>query len=90
VKPDYRLELTPNKISPPEGWKAHTYYLVEVSFGPGNPVHLAIFAVGFLGANSPEGIPGNYSEVWCNSYDHAYHYRDVYYLKAIKELITIG
>ena len=89
MKPDYRLELTPNKIPPLEGWKAHTYYLVEVSFSSHNPVHLAILAVGFLGINSSEGIPGNYSEIWKNSYDHTYHYRDVYYIKAIKELVTI-
>ncbi len=89
MKPDYRLELTPNKIPPPEGWKAHTYYLVEVSFGSHNAVHLSILAVGFLGINSPKGMPGNYSEVWNNTYGKIYHYEDVHYIKAIKELVTI-
>lgn len=89
MKIDYRLESKPNKTSPPRGWKEHTYYLVEVSHGPGNPVHLAILAVGFLGINAQEGVPGNYSEVWNNTYDHAYHFRDIYYLKPIRELVTI-
>lgn len=89
MKVDFRLEKESKVIPPTEGWKEHTYYLVEVSYSPSNPVHLAILAVGFLGINSPEGVPGNYSEIWTNTYDHAYPFREAHYLKVIKELVTI-
>lgn len=85
MKADYRLEQESKILPPTEGWKEHTYYLVEVSYRPSNPVHLAIFAVGFL----REGVPGNYSEVWTNTYDSSEPFSKVHYLKVLKELVTI-
>lgn len=35
-------------IPPKDGWKAHTLYLVHVSFSKTNPVHEAYLQVGFL------------------------------------------
>ena len=75
-------------IPPDNGWKAHTYYLVEVSCFQSNPIHKAILGVGFLGANSEPGQPGNYSEVWNNSYDYAHKFYKIHYLKVLKELCT--
>lgn len=75
-------------IPPTDGWKEHTYYWVRVSYRPSNPIHSAILGVGFLGANSEPGQPGNYSEVWCNTYDRAELYSKVHYLEVIRELDT--
>ena len=35
-------------IPPKEGWKVHSYYVVEVSTSPGNPIFEAILYTGFL------------------------------------------
>lgn len=75
-------------IPPKDGWKEHTYYHVLVAYSSSNIIHEAVFQVGFLGANSAPGEPGNYSEVWCNSYDRAKHFDDVHYLKVIQMLFT--
>ena len=88
VKADFRLEEAPQVLPPKEGWKNHTYYLVEVSFSQSNPVHLAILGVGFVGINAPKGVPGNYSEIWCNAYSRPYKFREAHYIKAIKELVS--
>jgi hypothetical protein len=73
---------------PEGGWKAHTYYRVHVSYSPTDPIHEAVFQVGFLGVNSEPGEPGNYSEIWCNSYEVAAHYREAHYLEVVSELFT--
>ena len=72
-------------VIPPEtGWKEHTYYQVEVAWSSSNPVHQAILGVGFLGANSPDGQPGNYSEIWNHSYDCACDFRTAWYVRVVK------
>ena len=78
-------DLAPEKkiIPPKEGWKEKTFYQVRVSYAPSNFVHSAIFQVGFL---NKDGTPGNYSEVWNNSYDNANPFSEVWYLEVVKEL----
>ena len=44
---------------PKDGWKESTWYLVEVSFRKGNPVHYNLFFTGFL--NGYGGSPGGYN-----------------------------
>ena len=90
MESNYELKEKPEVILPDGGWKSHTYYLVEVSFSPSNPTHLAILGVGFVGINAPSGVPGNYSEIWSNSYDRPHKFSEAHYIKALKELVTIG
>jgi hypothetical protein len=73
-------------IEPPEdGWKEHHVYLVAVAWSPGNPIHRALFHVGFL---DDSGEPGNYSEIWANDYDYSMSFQKAHYLRVIKELAT--
>ena len=69
-------------IPPAEGWQEHTLYLVDVAYRPTNLTHKAFFHVGFLS----NGQPAAYSEIWCNTYDHAYKFRDAWYLRAVRVL----
>lgn len=47
------------EIIPPEGgWKERTWYLVDVSFSFGNPIHQSLFYTGFL---DKEGYPCGYN-----------------------------
>lgn len=73
-------------IVPDGGWKSHTLYLVEVAFNKNNPIHEAYFMVGFVDEDSKQ--PGNYTELWSNSYDGPQQLSKVYYMKTIKELHT--
>ena len=72
-------------IGPAEGWQTETLYLVEVAISKNNPIHTAYLKVGF---RNGDGQPGNYSEVWNNSYDGPRRISEVYYLKVIKTLHT--
>jgi hypothetical protein len=79
----------PGLIYPPEGgWKEQCYYLVDVSYSSGNPVHRAIFFTGFLHS---DGNPGGYSNLW-GSYDAPVFYSPfaVYYMKALRQLTELG
>lgn len=75
--------LVPKKeiIVPEGGWKENTYYVVQVSYSPTNPVHTAILGVGFL---QEDGSPGSYSEIWCTSYDSRVLFRDAWYIEVVK------
>jgi hypothetical protein len=68
-------------VTPEGGWKAHTYYVVQVAYTPTNPVHTAILGVGFLQDN---GSPGNYSEIWCTSYEFPQPFKSAWYLEVVK------
>jgi len=46
-------------IPPDGGWKAHTYYQVEVKWESNNPVHYALLAVGFLSGGGIVVIPAD-------------------------------
>lgn len=89
MKVPYALKEKPEVIPPENGWKNHTYYLVEVSYSSTNPTHLAILGVGFVGINAPPGTPGNYSEFWNNSYDRPHRFSEAYYIRALQELVTL-
>lgn len=70
---------------PKNGWKAHTWYLVDAAYGTGNPVHKSILFTGFL---SNKGNPGGYSFITpanCLSHNEVYEAK---YIKPIKELYT--
>ena len=73
-------------IPPEEGWKAHTLYLVEASFGKTNPISLYYFHSGFL--NGPKKTPGGYNEIFGT--ENFSCISDVVYLKVIKRLHTDG
>ncbi len=72
-------------IPPKDGWKAHTYYQVRVAHNPHNPVHEAVFAVGFL---NEDGRPGGYSLIWNSTYDSPEPCEHVHYLGVVMELFT--
>lgn len=71
------------KFSGPEGgWKQGTLYLVDVAWGPNNPIHPAVFYSGFL----DNGCPAAYSYFAAPSY--VKHSTDgLYYIEVIKELV---
>lgn len=51
----------PIGIFPPEGgWQEQTWYLCEVSYRYGNPVHKCLFYTGFL---NKEGRPNGYNSI---------------------------
>jgi hypothetical protein len=69
-------------IGPKNGWKPQTYYIVQVSFGSGNPIHKAIFYSGFITDSKPCG----YNTIFNPSYDENYDINRAYYMKVIEEL----
>ena len=71
-------------IIPPEGgWKPNTYYLVEAAFSETNPIYGYIFFTGYLDDN---GTPSQYN-FFC-LYAEDLDISNVYYMRAIKELIN--
>ena len=74
-------------IVPPEGgWQEHTWYLVLVSWGKGNPVHYGIMFTGFL---DRDGEPGGYSGITPIRYIEDNPFQKAYYLKAMKILLDV-
>lgn len=74
-----------NTMIPPEGgWKPHTYYHVEISSGPSNPIHGGLFYSGFL---DERGNPCGYNEL-LHPWDEHPSYKEIYYIKALKPLFT--
>lgn len=71
---------------PQGGWKAHTVYVVEVSYGPTNPIHKALLNVGFL---DKQDKPAGYSEIWRANYECPMRFGKAHYLAVIKEVITL-
>lgn len=70
---------------PKEGWKELTWYLVEVAYNKFNVIHRALFFSGFLF----DGKPGGYNMFVSEGYGgEALSYRDAYYLKVIRVIIT--
>jgi len=79
------LAESPQIIPPDGGWQAHTTYLVAVSYSRSNPIHRALFHVGFI---NDDGSPAGYSQVWCNNYDAPISPARVHYMRAIKVVCT--
>ena len=66
------------------GWLEKQWYVVEVAFSPGNPVHRALLYTGFL----HNGEPSSYAKDVAGSYES--DYCNVYYLKSIRCLIEMN
>jgi hypothetical protein len=76
----------PKGIYPPEdGWKERTWYLVEVSIRPGNPIWKGLFYTGFLQDGKPSGYNG-FFPANCAPTEGSYPIQAARYLKAVKEL----
>ena len=73
-------------IPPRFGWREKTWYLVEVSYGTGNPIHHQLFYTGYLNGDEKRTRPGGYNFVTAQG-DFSDINR-VYYLKAIKVIIS--
>ncbi len=67
-------------IPPQHGWRPQTYYVVDVSVSPSNPVWRGIMYSGFL--NGPNSDPGGYSCVWSAIADKL-DLSDLYYLRVV-------
>lgn len=67
-------------IPPVLGWRPQTYYVVDVSVSPSNPVWRGIMYSGFL--NGPNSDPGGYSCVWSATSDKL-DLSDLYYLGVV-------
>mgnify|MGYP006899555123 CR=1 FL=1 len=71
-------------IAPVGGWENNSYYVVEVAFMKGNPVHEAILSIGFMGEN---GEYGNYCYLFNSSYDHeVQNVRKAFYLRFVRKI----
>lgn len=75
-------------VPPSDGWEAHSWYLVEVAFTAGNPIHRSLFFTGFL--NGKYKTPGGYNQLVPlntpggeNSEIH-----HTFYIKAIRKLFS--
>ena len=66
-------------------WKSETWYLVDVSYRKTNPIHRALFFTGFLNEN---GKPGGYNCIISHNYIKHFGYKEVYYLKVIREIVS--
>ena len=74
-----------NTIIPPDGgWKPQTYYHVEISSGPSNPIHGGIFYSGFL---DERGNPAGYNEL-LHPWDEHPSCQELYYIKALSPILT--
>lgn len=73
------------EIIPPEnGWKAETYYVVDVAWNSANPIHRAIFYTGFL--NGKKSRPGGYNQIFNPTYEELKEFKDAYYMKIVREV----
>lgn len=70
-------------IPPAEGWKPHTFYKVEASFNPANPIHGYLFYSGFL--NGPNETPGSYNE-FCGLKGTTISW--AYYMRVLEKVTT--
>lgn len=71
--------------TPPGGWKAHTLYLVLVSYRTSNPIHECYLKVGFL--NEDTGQPAGYSLFWDNNCGES-PFPSAHYVRVLDELHT--
>lgn len=84
-----RLKLIPKNEAgiqePKGGWKANTWYLVEMSMNANNPVFFGMFFSGFLNKGKPAGYHGAFP---IYTPDHAINLREIYYLKVVKKVFA--
>lgn len=72
-------------LGPGAGWKAQTYYIVNVSYSENNVIHKALFFTGFLN----NGKPGSYNSIHCPGYERPHRIEEVYSLEVKHELYTL-
>jgi len=72
-------------IPPEEGWKPHSYYVVEVSGHKGNPIFKAILYTGFLDEKTkcPLGCSGIFNPTMEPEFMELKHFE---YIKAIRKI----
>lgn len=81
MKPRHRKQTI---IPPEDGWKPHTVYHVEASFGPSNPIHGYLFFSGFL--DDKDKTPSGYNEFYgCGENTTI---AEVYYMRVLSEVIN--
>lgn len=88
-QPKFKLRHLPPQartILYPRNLKPRCWYQVQVSFGPGNPIHHALLYTGFLNGKNNE--PGGYHMLVNHAWDdnHTYRVNEVHYLEVLKEL----
>jgi hypothetical protein len=76
-------------IPPRNGWKACSWYLVDVSYNDGNPIHRQLFYTGFLNGNEKGTKPGGYNFITAQGdSDYGHKINDIYYMRAIRLLVN--
>jgi len=68
-------------IAPEGGWKEDTWYIVDVSIHPSNPIHRAMLYTGFI----DHGEPGNYNGIFHGTYDRRMKMDEMRYVRAVRE-----
>lgn len=70
-------------LTPPGGWKEHTYYVVDVAHNSANPIHRVILHFGYFGSkNNPLG--GGYTCLLSGSYEgHHTNLSKLWYLRPV-------
>ena len=72
-------------IHPPKGgFESHTWYLCNVSFGTGNPIHETLLYTGFV----TKGVMGGYSRLVSATTVGLSGVDKAYYLESVRKLYT--
>ncbi len=69
-------------VAPEGGWKPRTYYVIDVCYHAGNPIHRAIMYSSFL----EEGNLTRRAEIFNGTYEGLNRVTDAYYVKGISEI----
>lgn len=87
MPPKTRTILEPEgSFIEPSGWKEQTYYVVDVAFSAGNPVHRRILYVGFLNGEPGRPLSGGYTCLLLAAGDTGSNPEKLHYLKPICEI----
>ena len=72
-------------VPPKGGWKADSWYIVEVCFDSGNPIHTSMF---YTGRIDEKGMPSHGNAIYHtapgSTYEEAQGFHQAYYIKALK------
>jgi len=75
-----------NLAAPEGGWKAGSFYLVEVAWSCHNPIHRCVFFSGFL---TDTGQPGGYSCLMNPMYGTSVQWKaQLAYFNPLKEILS--
>lgn len=82
MPPKQRTILEPEgSFTQKGGWEEQTYYVVDVAFGPSNPIHRRILYVGFLNGRVP--LSGGYTCLLRADGDDVSDPNKLHYLKPV-------